>query len=71
MTTTSTLNFLVKNLRTGVAVRTFGTAQNALDFVTAHSEALGPIGAFLVQTTVKETPLVKGEVVNLARKVRR
>ena len=70
MSATSTLNFLVKNMRTGVLVRSFGSAQDALDFVALHGGedgALGPIGAFLVQTTVKETPLLEGEIVPMAR----
>ena len=70
MTTTSTLNFLVKNVRTGIAVRSFGSSQDALDFVAAHGGEdgpLGPIGAFLVQTTVKETPLVESNVVPMVK----
>jgi len=70
MTTTSTLNFLVKNSRTGVVVRSFGSSQDALDFVALHGGAdgpLGPIGAFLLQTTVKESPLVQGEVVPMVK----
>ena len=59
MSITSTLNFLVKNTRT-----------DALDFVAAHGGEdgpLGPIGAFLVQTTVKETPLVESNVVPMVK----
>lgn len=58
-------SYEVRNLRTNCVVRTFDTAKAALDFATAHKDALGTLQAYEVTRTVTERPLVAATVTQI------
>lgn len=65
------ISYEVRNARTDRLVRTFGAAKDALAFATAHSEALGALQAYAVETIRRERLLTAEPEITTARQRQR
>lgn len=63
------LSFEVRNSRTQRLVRTFGDAKAAVEFATAHSEALGALAAYAVEIVRRERLLTAEPEITVARRI--
>ena len=53
----------VRNVRTGVIVRTFGQAKDALDFARSHADVLGEMAVYAVKTIRRERLITEAPVI--------